>query len=155
MARLSYILAFSILALAAGGQPPETPAVEKLAWMAGNWRGEQGGTSIEEWWTSPRGGLMLGLHRDVFPTGEAFFEYLRIEETQDGLVYMASPKGRPAVPFRLEKLEPQRAVFSKPDHDYPQRIIYWLEDAELHARIEGDTPEGAKSSEWVYRKSSE
>ena len=152
MARLSCILAFSILAISATGLAQDPADVEQLAWMAGAWRGERGGTSMEEWWTSPRGGLMLGLHRDVPPSGDAFFEYLRIEQTEDGLVYMASPAGRPPTPFPLVKLESRKAVFSNPKHDYPQRILYWLEDGELHARIEGDTPMGTESSEWVYRK---
>jgi hypothetical protein len=152
MARLSCILALSILTLSAGGSAPQTPDLEKLAWMTGSWRSERGGTSREEWWTAPRGGLMLGLHRDVRPSGDAFFEYLRIEETEDGLVYVASPGGRPPTPFPLVNLEPGKAVFSNPKHDYPQRILYWLEDDELHARIEGDTPMGTESSEWAYRK---
>jgi hypothetical protein len=110
---------------------------------------------MEEIWIEPRGGMMLGLHRDVHESGRAFFEYLRIEEGQAGVVYLASPSGRPAVPFRLVESGPARAVFANPAHDYPQRILYWLEDGALHARIEGDTDQGARSSEWIYVESAD
>ena len=47
----------------------------------------------------------------------------------------------------------RRAVFENKQHDFPQRILYWL-DAEgaMHARIEG--PQGGKtiSLEWVWKK---
>jgi hypothetical protein len=120
--------------------------------MAGAWVGEQSGTKIEEHWLEPAGGLMLGLHRDVFPSGKAFFEYLRIEPGEKGPVYLASPRGEAATPFVLVESGPRRAVFSNPQHDYPQRILYWIEGDALHARIEGQTSAGPRSSEWVYRR---
>ena len=46
-------------------------------------------------------------------------------------------------------------MFANPEHDFPQRILYWLEGEVLHARIEGETAGGPRSSEWVYTRSAD
>ena len=95
---------------------------------------------------------MVGVHRDVSSSGRVLFEYLRIEATEEGLIYYASPRGRaPATPFRLRELEDERVIFTNPDHDFPQLIEYWREGSTLHARIEGPSTEGdSQSMEWAW-----
>jgi hypothetical protein len=93
---------------------------------------------MEEHWTEPAGGILLGLHRDVKEGRTVLFEFLRIEETPDAVTYWASPKGRPATPFKLVEHAEKRVVFENKDHDFPQRILYWIDaDGSLAARIEG------------------
>jgi hypothetical protein len=123
--------------------------LEQVAWMAGTWRGVTDGVKQEELWMAPAGGLMLGLHRDVMPAGVSF-EYLRLEQDREGVVYQASPGGAPPTPFRLVEASPTRAVFANPEHDFPKRIIYTLKGDELTARIEGDGPEGMQ---WTWKRS--
>jgi len=123
--------------------------IDRLAWIAGHWVGEADGVRTEELWMPPSGGLMLGLHRDVVPSGGTFFEYLRIESDAEGIVYQAGPMGRGPVPFRLSEATEGRAVFENPDHDFPQRIIYSLDERDrLHARVEG----GERVEEWVWQR---
>jgi hypothetical protein len=125
--------------------------LEGLAWMAGSWAGEQGGLEMEEHWTAPKGGSLLGLHRDVAAGRTVSFEFLRIASSADGIVYWASPQGRPPTPFRLVESKDGRVVFENPGHDFPQRILYWLAaDGSLHARIEGI--KGDKAQEWTWRR---
>jgi hypothetical protein len=81
------------------------------------------------------------------------FEFLRIAAEPEGIVYWASPKGRPATPFKLSEWGTRRAVFANPAHDFPQRILYWIDEAgALHARIEGDGSAGAMEWTWVRAK---
>jgi hypothetical protein len=129
-----------------------TATVNKLAWMAGMWTrtGESG--KMQEFWLAPSGGLMLGLNRAVFASGKTTFEYLRIEGKPGELVLQASPGGGAATPFRLVEIGEQRVVFSNPDHDFPQRILYWREGDVLHARIEGETPSGEAAREWTFER---
>lgn len=109
-------------------------SLEALSWMAGHWR--DGGR--EELWLVPRGGLMLGLNRELRAGAQASFEFLRIEAHADGtLVYLASPGGRAATPFRLTTLGARRAVFTNPTHDFPKILTYWREGESLHARADG------------------
>ncbi|HWW62811.1 MAG TPA: DUF6265 family protein, partial [Thermoanaerobaculia bacterium] len=78
-------------------------AADLPSWMAGSWQLKTGDVTMEEHWTSPGGGVMLGMHRDVTKDGRTSFEFLRIEKKKDGsLVYLAMPGGRPATPFPLK-----------------------------------------------------
>ncbi len=138
---------------AAAGTAPaaDKPSIAGLSWLLGEWEAEQDGKTMNELWTHPHPKLILGMHRDFSPSGEEiFFEHMQIEERTGGIVFKGAPKGQMPAEFLLEKLEPSRAVFYNPEHDYPQRISYWLADGDLHARVEGDTPEGKKSSEWTF-----
>lgn len=128
--------------------------LEDLAWLAGHWSSKEGGATAEEYWLPPAGGLMLGLHRDVFASGKAFFEYLRIESRDDSVFYMASPGGKPPTPFKLVEAAPGKAVFANPEHDFPKRISYWVDHGgALHARVEGDPSQPDQCSEWVWNRS--
>jgi hypothetical protein len=51
------------------------------------------------------------------------------------------------------ELSGKKVVFENPQHDFPQRIIYWLEgDNALHAKIEGTYKGQAESEEWVWKR---
>ena len=121
--------------LAAG---PEFPVLADLAWMSGHWIGRFDDVVMEEFWTAPDGSVMVGLHRDVFPDGSSFFEFLRIATTERGPTYIASPRGTGTTEFALASLDGQTVVFENLDHDFPQRIIYRREGERLIARIEGE-----------------
>jgi hypothetical protein len=144
------VIAF--LGIAGFGKQVAAHSLAELSWMAGAWRGEVGGVESEEVWTEPKGGVMLGLHRDVTAGRPAAWEYLRIEDGPGGIVYQASPGGAAPTPFRLVELTASRAVFANPDHDFPKRLVYWLdEDGTLHARA--DAGEGTQGPEWAWRPS--
>jgi hypothetical protein len=130
------------------------PAVDSLAWMAGTWHGRDAdGTEMEETWMPPKGGTLLGLHRDVAGGKTVSFEFMRIAQGPEGIVYWASPQGRAATPFKLAESGPRRAVFANPAHDFPKRILYWIDGAgALHARIEGDGTAGAMEWTWTRAK---
>lgn len=124
-----------------------------LSWMAGAWMSSDEGVIVEEQWTQPRGGTMFGVNRTVQDDETAFFEYLCIQHTPDGVFYMASPKGRqPAIPFRLVSSGASSATFENLEHDFPQRIIYRREGDMMHARIEGKRNSRLHAEEWTWRK---
>jgi len=145
------ILTLTVLLLAtkASGQ---TQDLSQLAWIAGTWAGTQGQIEMEEHWTPPKGNVMLGLHRDVAGTRTVSFEFLRIEKTPEGIVYFAQPQGRPPTPFRLVESSQTRAVFENKSHDFPQRILYWIERDILHARIEGEQNGKQRAMEWSWKR---
>lgn len=134
--------------------PAVTATIDQLAWMAGSWRGEpKPGRSNEETWMAPGGGAMLGVHRDVSDGRMTGFEFLRIAADASGVpVYWASPGGAPPTPFRLVEVAGERVVFANPDHDFPQRILYWRDAAgNLHARIEGPQGNETVGMEWTWQ----
>lgn len=106
---------------------------------------------MEEFWLPASGNIMVGLHRDTFKSGKAFFEYLRIEQGEDGISYWANPGGRAPTEFKLKEVSGLKVVFENPDHDFPQRIIYRLEsDTVLIARVEGEVDGELRSQEWKW-----
>jgi hypothetical protein len=153
------------------GAPPRTTAVDasaksssavaqpqgdavRLSWMEGRWAGSADGIDMEEHWTSAAGGALIGMHKDVKGTRMTSFEFLRIESTpRDGLVYFASPRAAPATAFVLVELDDKRAVFENKAHDFPQRILYWLDAAgALHARVEGTLKGSPQAEEWTWTR---
>jgi hypothetical protein len=135
---------------ALGGEP-DTPTLEELAWLAGHWDTPVGDVHMEEVWTEPEGGVMLGVHRDVRAGGAAFFEYLRIEAREGKVVYIASPMGSGTTEFALALVGDRRVVFENPDHDFPQRVIYRREGNRLSARAEGVVNGELRGEEWVWQ----
>ena len=127
------------------------PTLDSLAWMTGSWSGTSRGIEMEEHWTAPKGHSMIGIHRDVGKGRTLVFEFLRIEQQGDQLVYLSMPNGRsPATPFQLKEVSGTRVVFENPAHDFPQRIIYWKDGNDLRARIEGTMKGKAASEEWRW-----
>ena len=115
---------------------PAKATIADMAWLADAWTGTNRSSSIEERWSPPKGGAMLGVSRTVKGDKMVGFEYLRIVEREDGLVYVAQPGGSSPTEFVLTELDSQRAVFVNPRHDYPQRIVYELsEEGALTASI--------------------
>jgi len=144
-------LALAALPRIVDAAPSET--VPSLAWMAGTWTGTSGGLEMEEHWTPPKGGSLLGLHRDVANGRMVSFEFFRIEESAAGTTYWASPRGAPPTPFRMVSRADRRVVFENPQHDFPTRILYWLtEDGALHAKIEGTRGGEPAAEEWTWRR---
>ncbi len=156
-ARLAACAVIAVLLLCARGATApaarQRPALAELAWMSGHWGSETDGTRVEELWLAPAGGLMLALNRSVRATGRAEFEYLRIEQRKDELVYVASPGGKGATDFPLADLGANFVVFENPAHDFPKRIRYELTpDGALHARVSGDPGGEELTLEWTWRK---
>src|SRR5262245_58619757 len=94
-------------------------AADLPKWMAGSWAGKSDGVDMEENWTKPAGGVMLGMHRDVRPDKKTSFEFLRIEKRGDSLVYLAMPGGQPATEFPLKSATANEIVFENLGHDFP------------------------------------
>lgn len=61
------------------------PAIEDAAWIAGRWIGEGFGGTVEEVWSPPAGGQMVG-HFSLMRGGvPAFYEIMLIDSQADGL----------------------------------------------------------------------
>jgi hypothetical protein len=124
---------------------PAKAGIAELEWLAGVWvgtRGEGGATTVEERWSPPLGGAMLGTSRTVSRGSMRAFEFLRVIERDGGLVYIAQPNGGSATEFVLTELIGTRAVFDNPRHDYPKRIVYELSDEDFLSATIGFTVGG-------------
>jgi hypothetical protein len=111
-----------------------------LSWLQGCWvpataTAEAG--SVETW-TSAAGGTMFGMSRTIKGGRTHEFEFVQIREVEPGkLAYIAQPSGRPPTTFPLLRSTDTEYVFENAAHDFPQRVIYKRDGANLTARIEG------------------
>ena len=131
--------------------PPDY-ALSSLNWLEGSWSGHDGkGVSMEEHWTSARGGTMFGINRTMSEDQTTYFEFLRIALDEQGrITYYASPAGRdPATPFTLVDFSARWATFGNDEHDFPTRIHYELQpDKSLMITISGEEDGERTSRRW-------
>lgn len=134
-------------------QSSAPPSIESLSWMVGAWKGTMGKAGIEEHWIPPAGKMMMAVARTVVGDRAVAFEFLRIEQRPDAIVYIAQPGGRPPTEFRLTASTATSATFENPQHDNPKIIRYTKEgDATLIAEIEGDEKGKRVSQRFVFKK---
>ena len=130
--RLRYLLVLLLLVIAVSfcvfpaSTQGETQSISELSWMSGHWHTAPNGKSqVEEHWTKPAGGSMIGMGRTLKGERTTEFEFLRIDQRADGIYYVASPNGQcPATDFKLIQLTEGEVIFANPQHDFPKRIIY-------------------------------
>lgn len=136
MQTLATLLFITFLASASSAQMK----LADLKWLAGCWesRDDAKHSLLGEQWTQPAGGMMLGMGRTVKDGKAVDFEFMRIEQRGDGLVFIARPRAnKDDTEFAAIKMSGTEIVFENPQHDFPQRVIYRLDKTTLRARIEG------------------
>jgi hypothetical protein len=110
------------------------PAAEKapvnlddLAWLAGHWRGMKDGDVLDEQWSAPAGGALMGMFRWIKGGRVQMYEFLTIETDAEGrpvLLLRHFNAGLIAwedkdTPWRypLTSSGPREAVFTLPNGD--------------------------------------
>lgn len=145
------VCADQVTAVAAAA-PPTAAAVEGLAWLQGCWRLTTGTRVVEEQWTAPQAGAMLGMGRTVVNGRLTEYEFVVIRERAGALVYEAHPSGQPAAEFTATSVDEMSLLFENPQHDFPQRIGYRRMGARLDAWIEGTTNGRSRRVEFPYER---
>ena len=151
-----YAVLFAALAtLAVAQDKPAEPAtaseaikadIADLAWISGAWKGDGLGGKVEEHWTAPAGGAMLGMFRLVSGQGRAtVFELCLIEQVEEHIVYRFrhfGPQHKPWEPpdqpltFHLTRLTEYEAVFECQGEQDPKRLTYRRVGDKLAIRVQ-------------------
>lgn len=63
---------------------PISAPIEALAWLSGRWVGTNGADRIEETWSDPHAGMLLGMFRWHRGWAPRFYELLAVEPGQAG-----------------------------------------------------------------------
>jgi hypothetical protein len=129
------------------------PAVA-LTWLAGCWASEGGEPGSGEQWMPPAGGTLLGTSRTVTKGRTVAHEFMQIREHEPGrLAFIANPSGQAQATFPVKSLGAREVVFENPTHDFPQRVIYRLDEAGvLRARIEGTIDGKPRAEDFPMRR---
>lgn len=138
---MKYIILIIIFNLQLMAQ--EKTDMQKLLWIADSWVSASGETTSYEEWKVINDDLFEGGSKTIKEGKVIFSESLKIEKTADGIYYVADVAHNPApVKFKLTNVTDTSAVFENPDHDFPKKITYLLEEGNLHAFIEGPGKDG-------------
>ena len=113
--------------------------INDLAWLKGCWSLSRNGRETTEHWLKPAGGTMLGISRTVADGRTVEFEFIQIRQEASGdILFIAKPSGQPEATFKLIRGNAREVIFENPQHDFPQRVIYRLQnDGSLLGRVEG------------------
>ncbi|HSS18703.1 MAG TPA: DUF6265 family protein [Pyrinomonadaceae bacterium] len=155
MVKRSLILAVFILLLATFGfaqKQTESVSLDNLGWLSGCWEGRQGEAVIEEMWSRPAGGSMLGLSRTVKGDKTISYEFMQFRVENGSLVFLPQPQGGTRVSFPVKDSFGEKFTFENLQHDFPQRIIYEKKGQLLLAAIEGTVKGNTEREEFQMRK---
>jgi hypothetical protein len=125
-------------------------------WMAGCWEQRSGETWVEECWTGPRGGMMMGSSRSG--TGDRVDEWeamqIMLQRAEQGsgksMTFWAAPMGAKRTAFAWRRGNEPGVSFYNRDNDFPERIRYWRDGRDLMAEI--SLEDGSKARRWRYRR---
>jgi len=98
--------------------------VDSVSWMQGCWQLTDGDRVVEEHWTSPKAGIMLGSGRTSRAGTLVGHEFVLLAERDGRLAYEAHPSDQPPTTFMSKELDAASVVFEDPAHDFPQRVGY-------------------------------
>ena len=137
--QLIFVFGLSISSLYTIILAQDTTSIIELNWLAGCWKSSNSKFETREHWMPASGNMMVGISHTVSDGKTIGYEYLRIEENDGKLIYIAVPSGQKETSFYQSEITDKKIVFVNPDHDFPQRITYYLlNDGSIHARVEGE-----------------
>lgn len=135
-------------------------SIESFGFMKGCWVIErpERKVRIEEQWMAPAGGTMIGMSRTTRDGKTTGWEFMRIEASDSGVVFISKPKeNKEETVFKLSvpaaDVTTSSVVFENPQHDFPQRVIYRSDKPDtLSARIEGTLNGKASKVDFPYKR---
>lgn len=140
-----------VYAGALSAQAPAKPMLADVQWLQGCWIATSARGTIEENWTAPRGGTMIGVSRTVRGDSLAEYELVILRQRDSTLEYEAHPARQPVATFTARTASGSGVVFENPMHDFPQRVGYRRVSADsLVAYIEGTMQGRARRIEFPY-----
>ncbi len=123
--------------------------VQQIAWISGAWVGKGLGGTVEEHWTKPGGGSLVGVFRLIGADQKMkVCELLMIEQRGKHVVYSFRHFGPGHKPweeldkprtFDLIRLTSNEAVFESAVQTNPKRLTYTRDDDKLAIRVQGET----------------
>ncbi len=144
-----------ILFITTMAESQEKTPMQKLLWIVDSWVSPDGSDSRSyEEWKVTGDNLYEGSSKTIKNGEVTFREILKIENTPEGIYYVADVPHNPApVKFQLTSVSDSSAVFENPEHDFPKKITYLLEEGNLHAFIEGPGKDGKmKKIDFYFNK---
>ena len=134
------------------GAAQKATGIDRAAWLQGCWELKTANRSVEEIWTTAKGGSMIGVSRTIRDGKLTEYEMIVLRERGDMLAYEAHPSGQPAATFLSTRISASELVFENAAHDFPQQIGYRLDGDTLLAWIRGTQNGKDRRIEFPYTR---
>lgn len=96
---------------------PGTANFADLAWLVGSWEGAAFGGRIEETWTPPSGGTMMGVFKHLADDEVTFYEFLLFEQEGE------------TISLKLKHFTPELVGWEQPEDFVTFRLVRVESDA--------------------------
>jgi hypothetical protein len=126
--------------------------IEGAVWLQGCWESTTPTRTVEESWTSAKGGSMIGVSRTIRDGKMTAYEMIVLREQGDRLAYEAHPSGQSSTTFLSTRISASELVFENPAHDFPQEVGYRRAGDSLLAWIRGTQNGQARRIEFPYTR---
>lgn len=96
--------------------------ISNLSWLEGSW----GCETFTAHYTSPLGGIILSVSKELNEGKAEFFEFETITAKDSTVILTPYPDGQRSVAFTLINYDPaiKKTVFENKEHDFPTRLSY-------------------------------
>lgn len=139
--------------------------VADFSWITGHWQGEIGDSFIEEQWSGPAGGVIMGMFRLVNGGRDGqvvLYEFFTLEASPEGPILwmrhfsprlVAREDKEGAIAFRLVSYKPGAATFDNHDPEDPTRLSFRREGEDRLVATLGKVKDGKPvETEFAYRR---
>lgn len=131
-----FALGLSLCSAYRQGALPPAPRTPSLpAWLAGCWAARTPSDTLEEYWTVPRGGVMLGISRLVHNDSLVSYEQNRIEVRDTSLAFVSNELNERIEEYLAVDQAPDIIAFETPGSVAKERIRYRREANTLRVRF--------------------
>jgi hypothetical protein len=134
------------------GSAQGTAGIQRAAWLQGCWEVATPGRSVEESWTTAKGGSMIGVSRTIRDGKTTAYEMIVMREEGDRLAYEAYPSGQAPATFLSTRISESELIFENPEHDFPQEVGYRRAGDALVAWIRGTRDGKDQRIEFPYTR---
>ncbi len=156
---LLVVACFALPALPASAADKTPATLDDLAWIAGHWQGQKDGDLLDEQWSAPMGGTILGMFRWIKDGRVQMYELLAIELGPEGKPVLLLRHFNPGLigwedkegawRYPLTGGGPREAVFTRPDGG-TRMIFRRTSEATLVVLLERQKDGKPVTDEFVY-----
>jgi hypothetical protein len=124
--------------------------IEKINWLLGSWENKSEEGILSEIWEKKNDSTFIGESYFIREKDTLHSERIEVKQKGEDLLYIPTVKGQnndKPVTFKLTLATENEFTFENPAHDYPQKIVYKMVNANsLVATISGKQ-QGKNSTE--------
>ena len=116
------------------------PGITDVDWLLGKWSVTKNGRTYIEHWTQSMPSYFEGDNQMLKDDALIFQEFVQLIERGNQIIYsvtIPNQNDSKAINFNLTSNDPYRLVFENLEHDFPKRMVYALENDQLHITATG------------------